>query len=301
MATKKGNESIDDQAFRALENALRIDFDELKSSLNDQADPDAPPSGVPEPVPQPTRAERRDRDQKARDVKARAAAPAPAAATERRAETRAAAEPAPKSPSFAAANDDSRRSNSALLRAFDVRQGRRPMRMAAIVSIVWLVGTLGIANTLFGSELWSIRSLSDLSAAPGAIGVMLAAFLPMAVFFLVALLVARVQELRTAARSMAEVALRLSEPETIAADRVMSVGQAVRREVSAMNEGIERTIARATELEALVHSEVNALERSYSDNELRVRALVQELGWSAKPSSAMPTASAPPSSVPSRS
>ncbi len=152
------------------------------------------------------------------------------------------------------------------------------MRIAGIVSLVWLVGTLGIANTLFGSQLWSIRSLSDLSAAPGAIGVLLAAFLPMAVFFLMALLVARVQELRTAARSMAEVALRLSEPETVAAERVMSVGQAVRREVSAMNDGIERTIARATELEALVHSEVNALERSYSDNELRVRALVQELG-----------------------
>ena len=45
-----------------------------------------------------------------------------------------------------------------------------------------------------------------------------------------------------------------------------------------MNEGIERTIARATELETLVHSEVNALERSYSENELRVRTLVQELG-----------------------
>ncbi len=57
----------------------------------------------------------------------------------------------------------------------------------------------------------------------------------------------------------------------------MSVGQAVRREVSAMNDGIERTIARATELETLVHSEVNALERSYADNELRVRSLVQEL------------------------
>ena len=31
--------------------------------------------------------------------------------------------------------------------------------------------------------------------------------------------------------SMAEVALRLSEPETIASERVMTVGQAVRREV----------------------------------------------------------------------
>ena len=93
---------------------------------------------------------------------------------------------------------------------------------------------------------------------------------------------------------MAEVALRLAEPENIAGDRILTVGQAVRREVSAMNEGIERTIARASELETLVHSEVNALERSYSDNEMRVRGLVQELGTgSAIRSSATPNACAP--------
>ena len=45
-----------------------------------------------------------------------------------------------------------------------------------------------------------------------------------------------------------------------------------------MNEGIERTIARASELETLVHSEVNALERSYADNEMRMRSLVESLG-----------------------
>ncbi len=97
-------------------------------------------------------------------------------------------------------------------------------------------------------------------------------------FFAFAIMMARAHDLRNAARSMAEVALRLAEPETIASERIMTVGQAVRREVSAMNEGIERTIARATELETLVHSEVTALERSYTDNELRVRGLVSRTG-----------------------
>src|SRR4051812_31418371 len=36
MATNKSNESIDDKAFQALEDALKIDFDELKSALNDK-------------------------------------------------------------------------------------------------------------------------------------------------------------------------------------------------------------------------------------------------------------------------
>src|SRR5690606_11279240 len=125
---------------------------------------------------------------------------------------------------------------------------------------------------------WNIGSLSDLAAIPGLMAIVVGILLPVMLFFAFAIMMARARDLRNAARSMAEVALRLAEPETVAADRIMSVGQAVRREVSAMNEGIERTIARATELETLVHSEVNALERSYADNELRVRTLVQELG-----------------------
>ena len=86
--------------------------------------------------------------------------------------------------------------------------------------------------------------------------------------------------------------MRLAEPETIAADRVMTVGQAVRRAHRPTNEGIERTIARATELETLVHSEVNALERSYADNELRVRRSSMNSAPSVKPSSAIPSVSA---------
>ena len=47
--------------------------------------------------------------------------------------------------------------------------------------------------------------------------------------------------------------------------------------VAAMGDGIERALARASELEVLVHNEVASLERSYSDNELRVRRLIDEL------------------------
>ena len=50
---------------------------------------------------------------------------------------------------------------------------------------------------------------------------------------------------------------------------MVSVGQAIRREVAAMGDGVERALARAGELETLVHNEVASLERAYSDNELR--------------------------------
>ena len=87
----------------------------------------------------------------------------------------------------------------------------------------------------------------------------------------------RTQEMRIVARSITDVAQRLSEPENIATDAVVNVSQAIRREVAAVGDGIERALARASELELLVHNEVAALERSYSDNETRMRSLIDDL------------------------
>ena len=44
-----------------------------------------------------------------------------------------------------------------------------------------------------------------------------------------------------------------------------------------MNDAISRALGRAGELEAMVHNEVTLLERSYEENERKVRALIQEL------------------------
>jgi flagellar biosynthesis/type III secretory pathway chaperone len=73
------------------------------------------------------------------------------------------------------------------------------------------------------------------------------------------------------------VAMRLAEPESVARDSIVTVGQAIRREVAAMGDGVERALARASELETLVRNEVAALERTYSDNEVRIRGLLQDL------------------------
>lgn len=131
---------------------------------------------------------------------------------------------------------------------------------------------------LFGPQAWEIRSLAQLMAEPGLIGLAVATFLPIVLFWAFAAMVRRAQDMRLAAQSMTEVAFRLAEPENLAQDRVMMIGQAVRREVAAMGEGIERTLARAVELETLVHSEVSQIERSYSENEARIRSLVDGLG-----------------------
>ncbi len=87
----------------------------------------------------------------------------------------------------------------------------------------------------------------------------------------------RSQEMRLTARSMAEAAIRLAEPETFATEHVVTLSQAIRREVASMGDGIERALARASELEAMVRSEVASLERTYGENERRIRVLLNEL------------------------
>ncbi|WP_348240419.1 hypothetical protein, partial [Salmonella enterica] len=58
---------------------------------------------------------------------------------------------------------------------------------------------------------------------------------------------------------------------------VVNLSQAVRREVAAMGDGLERALARAGELETLVRTEISTLERAYGDNEIRIRSLLDEL------------------------
>ena len=103
-------------------------------------------------------------------------------------------------------------------------------------------------------------------------------FAPIIFFYVLAHMAWRSQELRLITQSMAEVAMRLAEPETVARELIVTVGQAIRREVAAMGDGIERALARAAELETLVANEVSALEHAYNDNEVRIRALLQDLG-----------------------
>ncbi len=177
-------------------------------------------------------------------------------------------------PTARAANDD-QQSIGQILHALQRRPARSSYFVATAFSIAWIVGCLSL----------SFAYLSDINAALGPgrspialmIGLGAAALLPIIFFFGVAHMAWRSQELRLIAQSMARVAMRLAEPESVARDSIVTVGQAIRREVAAMGDGVERALARASELEALVQNEVAALERTYSDNEVRIRGLLQDL------------------------
>jgi hypothetical protein len=145
--------------------------------------------------------------------------------------------------------------------------------LASIMSTLWVVGGVAWALSLYRQEFSLVEFLTNPVVFPFAAGILL----PAAGFLLLAVLIRRMQELRIIARSMSEVTVRLAEPENLSTDTVVTVGQAIRREVAALGDGVERAIARATELEAMVKNEVSTLERAYDDNEMRVRNLIDEL------------------------
>ena len=167
------------------------------------------------------------------------------------------------------ANDDWRTAAQILQTAQGLPSTRKYYVMAGIASAVWVALALILA----------MSSSAQLQAnfAPTLLALVVTFIAPVAFFFAAAHTVARSQEMRALTQSMTEVALRLSEPEGVAREAIVSVGQAIRREVAAMGDGVERALARAAELEVLVQNEVGALERAYNDNEVRIRGLLDDL------------------------
>ncbi|HEX3859310.1 MAG TPA: hypothetical protein VHV58_06875 [Pseudolabrys sp.] len=174
-----------------------------------------------------------------------------------------------------AANDD-RESIGLILQTLRGRPKRLPYVVATAAAAFWAAAGISIAF-LYRAELGALFDHPATGLA-AVVGVAAAILFPAIFCFAIAHMIRRSQDLRLVAESMAEVAMRLAQPETTARESVVSVGQAVRREVAAMGDGVERALARATELEALVHNEVSALERAYNDNEVRIRELLTELG-----------------------
>ncbi|MBY0382373.1 MAG: hypothetical protein K2W78_10695, partial [Xanthobacteraceae bacterium] len=173
------------------------------------------------------------------------------------------------------ANDD-REAIGAILQSIQRGRPRRnAYTFAALFSGLWIAA----AGLLIFAFLPALEAMigSENGGALALVGLACVFIAPLVLFYFLASVAWRSQELSMIAQSMAQMAIRFSEPENVANGAIVSVGQAIRREVAAMGDGVERAIARAGELEALVTNEVAALERAYSDNEVRIRALLQDI------------------------
>ena len=230
----------------------------------------ATPPPLPPPLPQsPAKA---DKPAAAEPPKPVQAANEPEAASRRVARRR----PAGPVRNRIAANDDAP-SIGGLIYALEQKPSNKPFTIAWVASGVWAAIGGGFSWVMLSTELGQGATLAEILTRPAAFMIAAAVILPIAVLWLLATLAWRAEELRLRSSTMTEVAIRLAEPDRMAEQSVASLGQAVRRQVSFMNDAVSRALGRAGELEALVHSEVAALERSYEENERRIRGLIQEL------------------------
>ncbi|MDX2289660.1 MAG: hypothetical protein NW217_12665 [Hyphomicrobiaceae bacterium] len=175
-----------------------------------------------------------------------------------------------------AANDDAP-SIGGLIYSLQQKPSTKPFKYAAIASVVWAMVGLGFLYLTLSADLAEGLTAQAVLTKPTTFLMLTAVAVPISVIWFLALLAWRSEELRLRSSTMAEVAVRLAEPDRMAEQSVASLGQAVRRQVSFMNDAVSRALGRAGELEALVHNEVAALERSYEENEQKIRGLIQEL------------------------
>src|SRR3569832_1155419 len=119
--------------------------------------------------------------------------------------------------------------------------------LALVATGLWI-----IAGALLTIGFWPSLKVAMGEGAGGTlvfVGFIALLAAPALMFFFMASLSSRSQHLHTIAQSMAQVAMRFSDPETAASDSMVTVGQAIARSMAAMGDGIERALARAGGLE----------------------------------------------------
>jgi hypothetical protein len=176
-----------------------------------------------------------------------------------------------------AANDDVP-SIGGLIYALEQKPSNKVFRYAAIGSVVWTLVGLIVGGLTLAPDWQGGQPLSSLLLHATTFYTATAIIVPVAVIWLLAVLSWHIASLALKSATMSEVAIRLAEPDRTAEQSIASLGQAVRRQVSFMNDAVSRALGRAGELEALVHNHVAELERSYEHNERRIRELINELG-----------------------
>ncbi|HLL28336.1 MAG TPA: hypothetical protein VKT73_11905 [Xanthobacteraceae bacterium] len=182
---------------------------------------------------------------------------------------------APRAPREAA-NDD-RPSVGQILASLNQKPSRFPYLIALALSVLWTAGGYYFLDARYSEQLAAAPHSGAIYEQSFFLPIVAAIALPVLGFFVFAALIRRSQEMRYVAAAMTEITMRFAEPENVSSDAFVSIGQAIRREIAALGDGVERAVARASELESMVKSEVSTLERAYDDNEIRIRTLVENL------------------------
>lgn len=148
----------------------------------------------------------------------------------------------------------------------------------------------GDVLALIGAGLWAaaiavshiLPNLDQLASAQfwtsmaTAQAVFIAA-LPLVVVRLMGAIRRRMDEFEVASERLAASIERLSEPASWVGSNILPIRSAVSSELKALNEQLDRSLDKTVEIESRIRQEVDAIERTFADNELRLGTLVHEL------------------------
>ncbi len=162
---------------------------------------------------------------------------------------------------------------AALISRMRKRPSSAPLWLAFFASLLWVFAffarffdQLGVLSNPFAAESLPII-LTGITLL----------VLPIFLLFSTAYLLWRAQQMRHISEGLIHTAMRLIRPQEVAADGLMSISQSIRYDVDQLVGGIEHAMARAGELEGMVHREISNIERAFGSNEERIRTLLSGL------------------------
>lgn len=106
-----------------------------------------------------------------------------------------------------------------------------------------------------------------------------AAILPLVLIAILSELMVQARALSRTTREISRLAVRITEPEGLAGNRVASVGVAVRRELDVLSAALDATLDRVAAVESLIENQVSAVERAGGRAQMRaqmIRDLLQQ-------------------------
>lgn len=151
-----------------------------------------------------------------------------------------------------------------------------PARVAArfaLPAFAWIAVVATLAVLEYGAAL---LGLSFWLSSKGITLVMQTALPVLAVLALHAM-GTRLRVLKDQSDDVRTMMARIVEPEPATSRNIVSIRHAMHKELTALNDHLDRSLNKTGEIEAIIKREVGALEHSFADNERRMLGLVQEL------------------------
>ncbi len=153
-------------------------------------------------------------------------------------------------------------------RRYQMRQpGKQTYVAAAVVSAFWVGSAAAFAFGWLGVD--GVLALDW----PWLAGLIFVAVFPVTFVWFAAYLSRRAESLKLASEDLMQIAARLTEPEGHAGREITRLGRAVRREIDALNTGLEGALLRVRSLESSIAERLGAVEETARNLEERGDAL----------------------------